>query len=354
LRGSLPETQFITALLNDFIQHLPQINNRPINSIFIGGGTPSLISSNGIIHLLTNIQSQCSFQPNIEITIEVNPGTIDTEKLIAYQQAGINRISIGIQSFNSKHLHSLNRIHDANTAVAAVNSAKTVGFTNINLDLMFGLPNQTVANALQDLTQAIKLQPQHISWYQLTVEPNTPFAKHPPPLPNEMLLWNMHTQGRKLLATHDFIQYEISAYARNKQYCYHNLNYWQFGDYLGIGPGAHSKITHFNGKIYRFNQPIKAETYINKFNDVTIYNLNENEQVLTSDDLIIEFMLNAMRLTTGFHLSLFEICTGLNRNLIATALNTAKSKNLITINNDHVCTTELGYKFLNQLLLEFV
>lgn len=346
IHGTLQEDRFITALLNDFNSHKLPIKKRVFNSIFIGGGTPSLISGIGITRLLTEITARSSFVLSAEITIEVNPGTINIDKLTAYKHAGINRLSIGIQSFNSKHLQTIGRLHNADEALQAIAIAKAAGFTNINLDLMFGLPNQTVQEAVNDIEQAINLHPQHISWYQLTLEPGTAFAKNPPLLPSETLLWKMHRQGQKLLARHNFIQYEVSAYARNDMRCQHNLNYWQFGDYLGIGPGAHSKITNVYGQITRVDKANNPEIYLT---NSTSYNIH----ILSANDLIAEFMLNAMRLRNGFTLSLFEQRTGLKRSIIASALNAARIKNLIVINNDYVCTTALGYRFLNQLLLEF-
>lgn len=348
----MPEEEFILALCNDLIQSLPSIYARPFNSIFIGGGTPSLISGAGITRLLTQIQSQYSLNPNAEITIEANPGTVDIAKLTAYRQAGINRLSLGVQSFTAQQLKTIGRIHAPNAIYQAVAMAKSAGFTNINLDLMFGLPNQTVKTAVYDLMQAIELEPQHLSWYQLILEPNTTFAQCPPSLPNENVLSAIQAQGQKLLATNGFVQYEVSAYARTERQCQHNLNYWQFGDYLGIGPGAHSKLTQSNGQVYRVIKPEHPNFYMTMFNADIATTIDTHN--LTTEDLIAEFMLNALRLRDGFALTLFEERTNLNRSYIATTLAQAQSKGLVAIVNDWVQTTPLGYRFLNQLLLEFL
>ncbi|MFM2482494.1 radical SAM family heme chaperone HemW [Celerinatantimonas sp. YJH-8] len=242
-KGELPESAYIAALLADLDSELQWVQQRPLHSIFIGGGTPSLLSGAAIHRLLEGIQKRIPFEDNIEITMEANPGTAEAARFRDYFQSGVNRLSLGIQSFDDAHLKRLGRIHDAAQAKQAVMMAKTAGFTRINLDLMHGLPNQTTAQALADIQQALELAPTHLSWYQLTIEPNTAFASRPPKLPDDESLWDIETHGKAQLADAGFQQYEISAYGCNGDQARHNLNYWRFGDYIGIGCGAHGKLT---------------------------------------------------------------------------------------------------------------
>ena len=249
------EKSYIDALINDLEVELHRMWGRTINSIFIGGGTPSLFLPESLDRLLSSIRARLNLNSNIEITLEANPGAVDAEKFLEYRAVGINRLSLGIQSFDNKSLALLGRIHNSNEARKAIELSKQSGFENFNLDLMFGLPNQTVDNALADLKQAVEQLPTHISWYQLTIEPNTIFSSNPPRLPNDDLIWSIQEQGQIFLQDNNFRQYEISAYARDNRVSIHNINYWQFGDYLGIGAGAHSKITNIaQGQIERFTR----------------------------------------------------------------------------------------------------
>ena len=240
--GAIPEAAYVDALLADLQQELPAVWGRPIHSIFIGGGTPSLMSPEGLERLLSSLRALLGIGPEVEVTLEANPGTVEQQRFTEFRDAGINRLSIGIQSFDEEKLRALGRVHDRAEALRAAEAAHGAGFDNFNLDLMFGLPGQDEGQACADLEQAVALAPSHISWYQLTIEPNTAFAHHPPAVPEDELLWAIQQRGQETLAAAGYVQYEVSAYAREGALCRHNLNYWQFGDYLGIGPGAHGKL----------------------------------------------------------------------------------------------------------------
>jgi putative oxygen-independent coproporphyrinogen III oxidase len=349
LRGELPEKAYVTALLQDLQQDLPRVAGRTIHSIFIGGGTPSLFSPNAIESLLTGINKYLPISANTEITLEANPGTVEQSAFAGFRQAGINRLSIGIQSFQDEKLKTLGRIHGSKEALRAVQSAQQAGFTNFNLDLMFGLPQQTIADALFDLTTAIDLQPTHISWYQLTLEPNTFFYQHPPTLPNDDHIWEMQTEGQALLATHTFNQYEISAYSKAKHQCQHNLNYWEFGDYLGIGAGAHGKITDLkNGTVHRMHKLKHPKIYLDSKQFIA------EEKNIATKELAFEFMLNALRLKQTITLDLFSARTGLHLAAIEKQLAIAASNNLLQYDQHSIKVTEHGYRFLNNLLEIFL
>lgn len=248
LRGQLPEEEYIHALLSDFKSQQYLIQNRSIQTVFIGGGTPSLFSASSYKLLFKELRAMTPFDNEIEITLEANPGTIEQDRFAAYRECGINRLSIGVQSFQNEKLKQLQRIHSSEQAIKAINHCREVGFDNVNIDLMFGLPNQTINDGLSDLLTAISLNPSHLSWYQLTLEPHTAFHQNPPVLPADETIWELQQQGQQLLKENAFIQYEISAYAKTNRACRHNLNYWEFGDYIGIGAGAHGKITDINSK----------------------------------------------------------------------------------------------------------
>ena len=351
----LPEDDYINALVQDIEHTLPSIPTCDIHSIFIGGGTPSLFSVASIERLLVALRSRFTFHRQTEITIEVNPNTAEAKKFISYRRMGINRLSIGIQSFNDKKLRLLGRIHGSKEGINAVYMAKIAGFKNINLDLMFGLPDQTIAEALCDLQSAIDLQPSHISWYQLTIEPNTVFYTHPPKLKTQDYLWEMQKQGQQLLATLGFEQYEISAYANTgsvDNYCQHNLNYWQFGDYLGFGAGAHSKITYPASNIVKRTVRCRLpKSYMDKAGRAQVLAKIQNIQ---TEELPLEFMLNALRLVSGFRKSLFMERTGLQISAITKPLEHAQHKALITCDADSIRPTQRGQCYLNDLLLLFM
>ncbi|KOR31100.1 hypothetical protein TI04_02580 [Achromatium sp. WMS2] len=344
----VPEAKLIPALLQDLALGITMLPGRVLSSIFIGGGTPSIISAPWIEALLSGISNYCQLATNAEITLEANPGTVHLDQLIGYRQSGINRLSLGIQSFNAEHLRSIGRIHSSQHAIAAVHMAQTAGFEHLNLDLMFGLPKQDIKSALYDLEQAVNLAPTHISWYQLTLEPNTRFFTAPPELPDEDVLWEIQNSGQQFLDDSGFAQYEVSAYAQNHNYCVHNLNYWQFGDYLGIGPGAHSKLTASSGQISRIHKPILPEAYFQQLAAGAVY---ASTQILDSQQLVEEFLLNALRLRQGFSWDLFEQRTGLKPSVIMPGVLKAQAAGLIDWDHKQVCTTNLGYQFLNQLLI---
>ena len=341
----LPETEYIRAIIKDLEQQLPNVWGRRLHSIFIGGGTPSLFSPQSIQQLLSQIRMLIPCPPDMEITMEANPGTFEQEKFNGFFQAGINRLSIGIQSFNDKQLKQLGRIHSAQEALNAIETAKLAGFENINLDIMFGLPEQSPKQGLQDLQTAIDCQPSHLSWYQLTLEPNTLFYSQPPALPDDDDTWELQQQGQALLQQNGYAQYEVSAYARNGKQCQHNLNYWQFGDYLAIGAGAHGKISCADDhSICRYIQHRQPRQYMQAVNKTS------SEHCIEDNDRIYEFMLNALRLKQGFSLALFEQHTGLDRQIIKKNCELAIEKGLMVRQASQLYPSETGYWFLNDLI----
>ena len=345
----LPENDYITALIEDLKNDLPLIQNRQINSIFIGGGTPSLISGSGITRLLESISTLVSFSDSIEITLEANPGTVEAKKFKAYRNAGINRLSLGMQSFNDKQLRFLKRIHSSQEAIAAFYTAKQAGFSNINIDLMHGLQNQTVETALGDLKTAIALAPTHISWYQLTIEPNTAFYNQKPDLPAIDQLGDIQLAGIELLSNNQYHQYEVSAFGQQDRQSKHNLNYWSFGDYLGIGAGAHGKITQpENGKIIRYNKTRQPNHYLNPEKPFVAQQLT-----IDKEDLPLEFMMNALRLKDGVEKSFFSARTGLSTDVIEKNLSRLEEKGLMIDIKNYIRPSQKGFDFLNSLLEEF-
>lgn len=343
----IPEDRYIEALLRDLELALPSIWGRRLHTIFLGGGTPSLLSAEGLDKLLKGLRQRLPMRPNMEITLEANPGTFEQDKFSGFYQAGINRLSIGIQSFSDTHLEHLQRIHSADEALRAVTIAKQAGFSNFNLDLMFGLSGQSIAEALDDLQQAMDSKPPHLSWYQLTIEPNTLFYSQPPLLPDHDLLADMSDQGRVLLADNGYQQYEVSAYAQKGRQSQHNKNYWQFGDYLGIGAGAHSKITQ-QQEITRSMRLKHPEQYMEACLSVTPERVIATEIILEKDTIPFEFMLNALRLREGFYLPLYEERTFLSVDTLKSGLAAALSKGLIIKNKEHVMLTTRGWHFLDE------
>jgi putative oxygen-independent coproporphyrinogen III oxidase len=344
--NNLPEQEYIEALVLDFKQDLMKIAGRKIESIFIGGGTPSLFKPKKIGELLDVIHKLAQVNSNAEITMEANPGTFDARRIKDFYSVGINRLSVGVQSFQDDKLKKLGRIHSADIAKQAISYAYQAGFENINLDLMHGLPGQTIADALHDLEIAIQFKPRHISWYQLTIEHGTFFAQQSPGLPDEDVLYEIQKQGKHLLAKYGYHQYEISAYCHEGCQCQHNLNYWQFGDYLGVGAGAHSKITT-NGEVTRFWKTKQPYNYMR--GDFT-----EDGEIIAKIDLPLEFMMNALRLIDGASITLFKERTGLDLSKIAREIELAQNKNLLEIKNKIIKATDLGNKFLNDCLECFI
>ena len=350
--NSFPEEKYINALISDLDTELPRIWGRNIVSVFIGGGTPSLFSANAMETLFSALRARLTLHPEIEITLEANPGTADADNFKAYRDIGINRLSIGVQSFNDEKLHLLGRIHNGAEAEHACEIARQSGFEDINLDLMFGLPGQTIEHALDDVQTAIGLKLDHISWYQLTIEPNTLFHASPPLLPGDDVIWDMQQQGQQLLAQNGFKQYEVSAYATHRHRCLHNSNYWQFGDYLGLGAGAHGKLTDVaNGQINRYIRHRIPERYISLAGTEDVIS---HSRILTQAEIPLEFMMNALRLNEGFHPSLFLDMTGLPLSCIQQPLELAEHKGLIDWNIDKIKPTAQGQRYLNDLLQFFM
>ena len=350
--AKLPEQAYIQALLTDLASELPYIWGRKLESIFIGGGTPSLFSAAGIDELLCGVRALLPFRPNIEITLEANPGTFEQAKFKGFREAGINRLSMGIQSFNPQHLQALGRVHNQAEALRAADIARHAGFTNFNLDLMFGLPQQTLPQALADLQQAIQLRPTHLSWYQLTLEPNTLFYKQPPVLPDEDLLVDMQLAGQALLAQHGYQQYEVSAYSQPQYQCVHNRNYWEFGDYIGIGAGAHGKYTNpADQSLHRYQKPRQPADYMQR---VQQGQARSQTTTLVVADIIFEFMLNALRLQAGFPLSLFTERTGLAVELLSNGLQQGMQRGLLELDGSWLKPSPLGWQFLNTTIQLFL
>jgi putative oxygen-independent coproporphyrinogen III oxidase len=352
LKEDLPESIYIDALMRDLEQDLPKIWGRQVISVFIGGGTPSLFSAEGIDQLLSGLRARLSINADAEITLEANPGTVEQARFGEYREAGINRLSIGVQSFNDDCLQALGRIHNRLEAIRAAEIAHAAGFSNFNLDLMFALPGQTVVTAQKDVAIAIDLEPTHISYYQLTLEPNTQFYNQPPILPDDETAWQMQRAGQEQLARADFQQYEVSAYARPGLQCLHNLNYWQFGDYLGLGAGAHGKITDAAQQtITRSAKCRHPQEYIETAGSTSSI---QSERVLTRQEVGLEFMMNALRLTDGFETSLFTTHTGQPINLVEKPLRQAEQSGLIDWTIAKITPTEKGRQFLDDLVTLFI
>lgn len=339
--------EYVSHLLADLENDASLVNNRPVHSIFIGGGTPSLFSANAIDKLLRGVRERINLQPDAEITLEANPGTVESQRFAAYVAAGINRISVGVQSFQAEKLQGLGRIHDDNQARQAVNIASNVGLNSFNLDLMHGLPKQSLQDAIFDLSTAIELNPPHLSWYQLTIEPNTQFHSKPPKLPEDELLWDIQEQGHKLLEAAGYQQYEISGYSKKGQQCQHNLNYWRFGDYLGIGCGAHGKITLANNnQIIRTVKVKHPKGYM----DLTkAYNSEQNS--VLAEDLPFEFFMNRLRLVEPCPKEDYLNYTGLRLSPeVQQNLQNAIDRGLLSETPHFWQVTSLGRRYLNSLL----
>ena len=346
---SLPEDEYVAALLADLDQDLAQAQGRQLTSIFFGGGTPSLFSASALGQILEGVERRIGFAGDIEITLEANPGTFEQAKFSAYRRLGINRLSIGVQSFQSAQLKALGRIHDGDEAIRAADMARAAGFDNFNLDLMHGLPGQDVAAALDDLRTAIAQAPTHLSWYQLTMEPNTVFWNQPPELPEDDTLWDIQEAGQALLAEHGYGQYETSAYARDNHRARHNLNYWTFGDFLGIGAGAHAKLSSADGQIRRTWKTRLPKDYLDSSKV-----FQAGERVLTADELPFEFLMNALRLTEGVPSQLFCQRTGLPLDSLAEGRRLAEQQGLLESDPARLCATPRGQLFLNDLLQCFL
>lgn len=351
-RSGTAEPDYVKAILKSLKEQLTWVQDRKIHSIFIGGGTPSLISEKGIGDVLKGISQILSFEDNVEITMEANPGTLDTWRFRSYKEAGVNRLSIGIQSFNDKFLKRLGRIHDSREAVKTAETAAEL-FENFNLDLMFGLPGQNISDVKEDCLKALSFDPLHLSYYQLTIEPNTYFSKFPPEgIAEEDELYSMANLIECLTGDRGFTHYEVSAYAKEGFQCRHNLNYWRYGDYLAVGPGAHGKVTLADGHTIRFenlkNPALWLETISQGKSPLT------HRRVVSEEEKPFEFMLDALRLKDGVSKELWVERTGLALSTIMPIWDQLQNKKLVQPIKENLCTTDKGWRFLNEVLMEFL
>jgi len=351
VQGSLDQAGYVDALLADLDLDLTLAGGRALHSVFIGGGTPSLFVAAEIGRLLEGIKARMHWREPIEITLEANPGTLEAANFAGLREAGVNRLSIGVQSFDPACLQALGRIHGPDEAIWAVAQARAAGFERLNLDLMFGVPQQTPAGALADVQTAVELEPGHISYYQLTLEPNTPFHHAPPLLPDEEIIWQIQQQGQAQLAAAGYTQYEISAYARAGQACRHNLNYWRFGDYLGIGAGAHGKLTDRSGRVLRLSKRRHPADYLRSVRNAEPV---QSRRYLGEEDLVLEFLMNRLRLHDGFERAEFVAATGLPAVHLEPGLQLALDRGLLENQGGLIATTSLGRHFLDDLLGLFV
>ncbi|EKO3369624.1 radical SAM family heme chaperone HemW [Vibrio fluvialis] len=357
LKADIPEEEYIDALLEDLDTDIERYqlagDPRLLHSIFIGGGTPSLISADGIGRLLRGIEARIAFKPDIEITMEANPGTIEAERFAGYRHVGVTRISIGVQSFEPEKLTRLGRIHGREEAVNAAKLAHQIGLNSFNLDLMHGLPDQTLDQALADLDRAIELTPPHLSWYQLTIEPNTMFYFKPPTLPDDDALWDIFDLGHQKLTEAGYVQYEISGYSKPGYQCQHNLNYWRFGDYLGIGCGSHGKLSFADGRIVRTTKVKHPRGYLAAYQNLAKPYL-DSEQLVEDVDRPFEFFMNRFRLIEPCPKADFSATTGLPISVIQPTLDWAIEQGYLSENDTHWQITEKGKLFLNDLLAAFM
>lgn len=348
IEGNLPESDYISALLEDLARDARRVPGRTVESVFIGGGTPSLLSPEAVGLLLEGLKTRLPLAAAAEITLEANPGTAESTKFKGFREAGINRLSIGVQSFDDAKLEALGRIHDGQAAVEAAAMAREAGFANFNLDLMFGLPGQSVAEAERDVETAIAQRPTHISFYQLTLEPNTLFHRFPPALPEDDDTWDIQRAGQALLAAHGYQQYEVSAYASDGFRCRHNLNYWSFGDYLGIGAGAHGKITDpASGRVTRLWKARHPAQYLETLGV-------GGEHVVSPESLPFEFLMNLLRLREGFELSGFADSTDMDASALEPGLSQCLEEGLLERSAGVIRCSETGWNFLDDILQRFL
>lgn len=333
--------------MEDLRHDLDLISGRPVQTVFIGGGTPSLMSPEFYRDLFNGLANHLSFAPDAEITLEANPGTVEQQRFNGFRAAGINRLSIGIQSFSPENLKTLGRIHDDHAAHRAIEAALNAGFDNFNLDLMHGLPGQTPASAVADLEAALSWQPPHLSWYQLTLEPNTEFYSRPPALPDDDRLWSIFEAGCETLSGAGMAAYEVSAWSKPGKASRHNINYWTFGDYLALGAGGHGKITRLSGEVIRYWKTRQPEAYLQRIGSRT-----SGSQIVEPDDMALEFMMNALRLNDGVDEQLFTERTGLPLGQVTAILTGLRKDQLLQ--TDRLQTTELGQRYLNSLLERFL
>ncbi|EOW6701633.1 radical SAM family heme chaperone HemW [Cronobacter malonaticus] len=347
LKGEVPHDDYVQHLLSDLDNDAPWAQGREVKTIFIGGGTPSLLSGPAMQTLLDGVRARLTLAPDAEITMEANPGTVEADRFVEYQRAGVNRISIGVQSFSEPKLTRLGRIHEPEEAKRAARLASGLGLRSFNLDLMHGLPDQSLEEALDDLRQAIALSPPHLSWYQLTIEPNTLFGSRPPVLPDDDALWDIFEQGHQLLTAAGYAQYETSAYAKPGYQCQHNLNYWRFGDYLGIGCGAHGKVTLADGRILRTAKTRHPRGYMTG-------NYLDKQHEVEAKDKPFEFFMNRFRLLEPAPRAEFARYTGLSEAAIRPQIDEAIALNYLVETPESWQITEHGKLFLNSLLELFL
>jgi len=348
--SKIPEKDYVDCLIADLQLEAEHLRGRELESIFIGGGTPSLFSTEALGKLLKEVAESLYLKPDIEVTLEVNPASADAKKFLGFVRAGINRLSIGVQSFSDTSLLYLGRIHSGRDSASTIKLAQASGFSNINIDLMYGLPNQSEDEALADLVEAVSREPQHISWYELTIEPNTMFHSNPPNLPDEDILEAIQESGLNFLYTKGFYRYEISAFSSTEHQCKHNLNYWRFGDYLGIGAGAHSKITNDDGSITRYSKTRKPEDYLS----ARPCAIRVKESILSRKETVLDFVLNAFRLTDGFTLDQFKKSTYLNPRHLEPEISLLCNQGLVLKNSMGYKTTPLGQRYLNEVIHKFM
>jgi len=351
-KAEVDERGYIRELLkdldNDIEKYAEVITERAIQTVFIGGGTPSLFSAASYQLLFDGLRARLNFSSTAEITLEANPGSSEVAKFSGFREAGINRLSIGVQSFNQDHLSALGRVHDSQEALNAAHYARQAGFENVNLDIMFGLPQQSMQQSLADIQQALDLSPTHLSCYQLTIEPNTLFHHNPPITPDDELLWDMQQQLQAELASNGYSQYEVSAYSKADKRCQHNLNYWQFGDYLGIGAGAHGKLTLEDGEVSRAWKIKHPNTYIARENKVGA------RETIATQQRPFEFMMNALRLNDGFELDTFTSRCNLGQSTIQALLDKHQADGLIEVAANRIRPTPFGHNMVNNMLEDYL
>ncbi len=346
---AIPELQYVDTLLRDLETECKLARDRTVSTLFIGGGTPSLFSAQAIARLLTGIESLLPLSPKLEATMEANPGSAEAAKFADFRAAGINRLSLGVQSFDDERLEALGRVHNSDQARAAIEYARAAGFDSFNIDLMHGLPGQSIAGAEADLRAALAFEPAHLSWYQLTIEPNTVFHNRPPLLPVEDALADIQDSGERILAKSGYQQYEVSAYGKPGYQCRHNLNYWSFGDYLGIGAGAHGKISFADGRIQRYAKKRQPSDYMASAGAT----FTASRHDLSVSDKVGEFMLNALRLNAGFTLAQFSERTGQKPAIIENTLQKLHGQELLEFDGQQIRASALGRRFLNTVIAAF-
>ncbi|GGC70009.1 radical SAM family heme chaperone HemW [Marinobacter halophilus] len=347
IQGDIPEDAYLKAILEDLDHDLSFVRERPIKSVFVGGGTPSLMSGGFYHKLFEQLRQRLAFSADAEITLEANPGALEAGRFERFREAGINRLSIGVQSFQPEQLTALGRIHDQTMAHQAIETARSAGFDNFNIDLMHGLPGQTPEQALTDLREALAHQPAHLSWYQLTIEPNTEFFSRPPELPDDDRLWDIYQQGGNLLRASGFNDYEVSAWSLPGSESRHNLNYWMFGDYLALGAGGHGKVSLADGRIRRYWKTRQPEAYLNRIGSRTA-----GSEDIEPEERPLEFMMNALRLKRGTTEAMYLDRTGLPLSSVAVQLQQLRNKHLLTPHR--IQATEQGQRYLNSLLEHFL